>query len=315
MRLARRAGFVTLQLMLATAERPLQTSDARFNRRTRPFLKWAGGKFRVLDEILPRLPSGERLIEPFAGSAVVSLNAGFPTSLVADTNPDLIRLYEAVRDELPRFIEEGRKLFGNRNTRSDFEALRDEFNASTDAFRRAVIFVYLNRHGFNGLCRYNSRGRFNVPFGKYTSPGFPEREIVAFHHAAKRMSFVCSDFVSVMARAGRGDVVYCDPPYVPLSVTANFTSYSPNSFGFPQQKALAEAAKECASRGATVLISNHDTAESRALYRGAKIYEFGVHRAISSKASTRGEAREILALYACLQSRPNGGIPDLCVPF
>lgn len=265
--------------------------------RMRPFLKWAGGKFRVLDQILPRLPDGDRLIEPFAGSAVVSLNAGFRRSLVADANGDLINLYKAVQADVSGFLGEAATLFGTRNTRADFEQLRAEFNDCQDPFRRSVIFVYMNRHGFNGLCRYNSKGKFNVPFGKYAGPNLPTKEILRFSEVAKAMEFRHAGFEELMDEARPGDVVYCDPPYVPLSVTSNFTSYAADAFGFAQQKALAESARRCAARGIPVLISNHDTPEARALYRGAKIHSFSVHRAISSKAATRGAAPEILAIF------------------
>jgi DNA adenine methylase len=266
--------------------------------RVRPFLKWAGGKYRVLDRILPALPEGVRLIEPFAGSAAVSLNAGFDLALVADFNADLVNLYRSIKDDTSRFVAEAGALFdGNHNNRESFDALRSEFNNSDDPFRRSVIFVYLNRHGFNGLCRYNSKGKFNVPFGRYTNPGFPRLEIEAFGAASQVMDFVHTDFLSTMSEARAGDVIYCDPPYVPLSVTSNFTSYAPGAFGFPQQKSLAEKARECARRGVPVVISNHDTAESRALYQGAEIRAFEVQRFISSKASTRGNAPELLAIF------------------
>ena len=266
--------------------------------RVRPFLKWAGGKYRVLDEILPRLPAGQRLIEPFAGSAAVSLNANFALALVADSNADLVNLYRSIQSDTSRFMNEAGALFGGgRNNREAFEALRDEFNESEDPFRRSVIFVYLNRHGFNGLCRYNGKGRFNVPFGKYDNPGFPKAEIEAFAEAAAHIEFVHQDFLTTMSQAQPGDVIYCDPPYVALSVTSNFTSYSAGAFGFAEQKALAEKARECAARGIPVVISNHDTAESRALYNGAETHSFAVKRFISSKASTRGNAPELLAIF------------------
>lgn len=266
--------------------------------RVRPFLKWAGGKFRVLDRILPALPDGSRLIEPFAGSAAVSLNAGFATALVADFNADLINLYSSIKSDAARFLAEAGSLFdGRHNNRESFDALRAEFNNSSDSFRRSVIFVYLNRHGFNGLCRYNAKGKFNVPFGRYTNPGFPRIEIEGFSAASQSIEFAHRDFLTTMSAARPGDVVYCDPPYVPLSVTSNFTSYAPGAFGFAQQKALAQKARECATLGVPVLISNHDTAESRALYQGAEIHAFDVQRFISSKASTRGNAPELLAIF------------------
>jgi DNA adenine methylase len=266
--------------------------------RIRPFLKWAGGKFRVLDRILTTLPNGDRLIEPFAGSAAVSLNAGFESALVADFNADLINLYSSIKTDAARFLSEAGALFdGSHNNRESFDALRAEFNNSSDAFRRSVVFVYLNRHGFNGLCRYNAKGKFNVPFGRYTNPGFPRLEIETFAAASHSMEFIHTDFLTTMSAARAGDVIYCDPPYVPLSVTSNFTSYAPGAFGFAQQKALAEKARECAARGVPVVISNHDTAESRALYQGAEIHAFDVQRFISSKASTRGNAPELLAIF------------------
>jgi DNA adenine methylase len=238
------------------------------------------------------------LVEPFAGSAAVSLNAGFSEALVADFNADLVNLYRSIKTDTTRFLTEAGALFGGKhNDRESFEALRAEFNESGDVFRRSVIFVYLNRHGFNGLCRYNSKGRFNVPFGKYDKPGLPLAEIEAFAEASAKMKFIHQSFVATMDAAREGDVIYCDPPYVPLSVTANFTSYSASAFGFAEQKALAEKARNCAARGIPVVISNHNTAESRALYQDAEIHTFEVQRFISSKASTRGNAPELLAIF------------------
>lgn len=264
----------------------------------KPFLKWAGGKFRVLNEILPRMPIGTRLVEPFAGSGVVSLNADFPSALVADVNVDLINLYQSIKINPERFVQETRQLFvPAMNSREAFEGLRFEFNGSDDPFRRSVIFVYLNRHAFNGLCRYNAKGLFNVPFGKYANPGFPANEIRAFSSAASRMTFVNQGYEATMDQACCGDVLYCDPPYVPLSLTSNFTSYAPGSFGLEEQKRLADKARECAARGVPVLISNHDTPVSRDLYAGAEIHSFEVQRFISSKSSTRGRAPELLAIF------------------
>ena len=264
----------------------------------RPFLKWAGGKFRVLNEILPRLPVGDRLVEPFAGTAAVTLNAPFAKALVADTNADLIGLYNAIKTDPLRFIDEGQSLFAPTcNSREAFNALRDEFNSSDDAFRRAVIFVYLNRHAFNGLCRYNSKGKFNVPFGKYKAPNFPLEAIQSFGKASNHIEFRQQDFIVTLKEARQGDVIYCDPPYVPLSDTSNFTSYAPGAFGPADQEELSRLAKETANRGIPVVISNHDTAESRKLYEGAELHQFEVRRFISSKVSTRGNAPELLAIF------------------
>ena len=284
---------------MTTAEKIRQPELFRdTDTRQKPFLKWAGGKFRVLDEILHRLPPGRRLVEPFAGSAAVSLNADFETKLVADANADLINLYSSIKVNPDNFIVEASSLFTSHyNTRDAFNLLRSEFNQSRDSFRRSIIFVYLNRHAFNGLCRYNSKGQFNVPFGKYKKPGFPLMEIEAFSESSQDMQFVHQDFDTTMRQANVGDVIYCDPPYVPLSSTSNFTSYAPGSFGSKEQKALAVLARRCANRGVPVVISNHHTAESEGLYDGAELHTFEVRRFISSKASTRGNAPELLAVF------------------
>ena len=192
---------------------------------TRPFLKWAGGKYRLLDRLLPSIPAGARLVEPFVGSGAVFLNAGFTSYLLCDLNADLIGLYRTLR----RFIAEARALFtpGN-NTQEAFLRLREAFNASSDAEERSALFLYLNRHSYNGLVRYNSKGIYNVPFGKYKAPYFPERELTAFLDKLRGcdVTFAVQDFRSTFAALRPGDVVYCDPPYAPVSATANFTSYT-----------------------------------------------------------------------------------------
>lgn len=267
--------------------------------RTRPFLKWAGSKYRILDHILARLPAGARLIEPFAGSAAVFMNAEYDRYLLADTNADLIALYQTLKREGPRFIEYCRSYFTPEHNRPEaYYALRDAFNASDDPTERSALFVYLNRHGYNGLCRYNSAGRFNVPIGRYQRPYFPEREMEAFWRKARHARFRHGDFAAVMDGARAGDVIYCDPPYVPLSASANFTSYAAGGFGLPEQERLAACATRAAARGVPVLISNHNTAFTRRAYRGAKLSKFPVRRFISCNGSKRDHARELLALFS-----------------
>ena len=138
---------------------------------TRPFLKWAGGKYRLLDRLLPSLPEGARLVEPFVGSGAVFLTAGFGSYLLCDLNPDLIGLYRTLLRDGERFIARAHALFTpENNTQEVFLRLRADFNASSDVEERSLLFLYLNRHSYNGLVRYNSRGIYNVPFGKCTAP-------------------------------------------------------------------------------------------------------------------------------------------------
>ncbi|MGE0200507.1 MAG: Dam family site-specific DNA-(adenine-N6)-methyltransferase [Candidatus Melainabacteria bacterium] len=264
----------------------------------KPFLKWAGNKYPLLERIRPLLPEGRRLIEPFVGAGAVFLNTAYSRNLLADANADLIHLYQTLQREGAAFIGYCEQFFTPAfNTPEAFYRLREEFNASDDPRHRAALFLYFNRHGYNGLCRYNSKGGFNVPFGKYRQPYFPEAELKAFAEQTRRAVFRHQGFEETMLQARPGDVVYCDPPYVPASETANFTSYSPLSFGHTQQQRLAALADELAANGIPVIISNHDTPFTQQAYQSAKIYPFQVQRFISCQGENRAKANEMLALF------------------
>ncbi|MBX3012363.1 MAG: Dam family site-specific DNA-(adenine-N6)-methyltransferase [Caldilineaceae bacterium] len=265
----------------------------------KPFLKWAGGKLRIVDRIKAVLPPGQRLLEPFVGSGALFLNTDYAAYHLADVNADLINLYQQLQQGGQAFIEACRPWFTPaHNEESTFYALRRQFNQTTDPHRKATLFVYLNKHCYNGLCRYNASGEFNVPFGRYRQPYFPAAEMMAFHGKAQQAHFAVADFVATMQAAQPGDVIYCDPPYAPLSATANFTSYSATAFGVAEQQTLAELAETLRQRGITVVLSNHDTAFTRTLYASAdeQIY-FGVQRHISCDGAKRHKAAEVLAVY------------------
>ncbi len=266
--------------------------------RVRPPLKWAGSKFQILDTIRKYLPSGNRLIEPFVGSGAVFVNTRFDHYLLNDINHDLIDFYRRLQTDGEDFITYARGFFqAKNNTEKAYYRLRDTFNASIDLRLKAALFLYLNRFGYNGLCRYNSKGKSNVPFGRYKKPYFPQKELELFIEKSRGAVFTCEDFSSVMRQAQTGDIIYCDPPYVPLSTTANFTSYSGNGFAEAEQIRLAELAEEISSQGITVLISNHDTPFTREIYGQARKHRIDVRRMISCNGSRRGLAKEILAVY------------------
>ncbi len=227
------------------------------------------------------------------------LHTGFERAWLTDINADLVGLYRAVQSEGDRFVEAARVLFASEHNQADhYYAHRARFNATQDRWERALLFLYLNRHGYNGLVRYNAAGQFNVPFGRYTRPYFPEGELRGFATAARHAVFAVADFRTVMAACQPGDVVYCDPPYVPLSATAHFTAYAGGGFGATDQRDLADAARQLAARGIPVLISNHDTPWTQALYHGTQMEHFAVQRFISCDGPRRGSAQELLALFA-----------------
>lgn len=264
----------------------------------KPFLKWAGNKFQIVEQIREILPMGKRLLEPFVGSGAVFLNTDYPRYVLSDANGDLIHLYATLQAEGEVFVAYCRQFFGpDHNDPDVYYSRRALFNDTEDERLRSALFLYLNKHCYNGLCRYNAKGGFNVPFGRYKRPYFPEKELMFFAARASHAVFRQADFVESMRSAEKGDVVYCDPPYVPLSETANFTSYSAGGFGLDAQRSLADEARALAGRGIPVLISNHDTPFVREIYAGAEIVGLQVQRYISRDGNNRNKAGEVLALF------------------
>ena len=274
-------------------------------KKNRAFLKWAGGKYPLLDDIKRYLPEGDCLIEPFVGAGSVFLNTEYSRYILADINSDLINLYNIVKEQTDVFVDDARKLFTAESNDSEiYYACRQEFNQSSDPYRRALLFLYLNRHCYNGLCRYNLSGAFNVPFGRYRRPYFPETELYWFAERAQQATFFCETYAATLAKAETGAVVYCDPPYAPLSATANFTAYHTNSFSLQEQQHLAELAMSLSQDSQIpVLISNHDTPLTRDWYQGAILHEIKVRRSISRSGNSRSKVNELLALYAASEQR------------
>ncbi|MEP7703998.1 Dam family site-specific DNA-(adenine-N6)-methyltransferase [Paraglaciecola sp. 25GB23A] len=268
-------------------------------KKNRAFLKWAGGKYSLIEAITAKLPKANKLIEPFVGAGSVFLNTQYPKYLLNDINPDLINLYKILQKRSDQYITDSASLFvPANNDEARYYALREKFNQSNDVYERAVIFLYLNRFGYNGLCRYNQKGIFNVPFGRYKAPYFPHKEILFFAEKSQQATFTCQSFEQVFTRARKGAVIYCDPPYAPISETAKFNSYSSGGFSISSQSLLAQLAEKTAfERKIPVLISNHDTQFTREIYQEAQLTELQVNRFISQNGGTRNKVGELLALY------------------
>ena len=268
-------------------------------KKVRPPLKWAGGKYRLLDAIREKLPDGNRLIEPFVGSGVVFINANYKRFLINDINKDLISFYKILKREEKRFVQYTKNLFNEKNNSEEFfYSCRDEFNSTTDEFRKAALFLYINKHGYNGLIRYNASGLLNVPFGRYKKPYHPEKELFFLAEKLKKATIQNKDFEKVMRSAAPGDVIYCDPPYVPLSSTANFTAYSAGGFGEKEQLRLAHLACELTKNDVHVVISNHFTPLTENIYREAEQETFKVRRLISCNGADRKNITEVLAVFS-----------------
>lgn len=279
------------------AARPAEESKPRTWRR--PFLKWAGGKYSLLPELDRLIPAGKRLIEPFVGGGSVFLNSDkHERFLLADVNADLINLYQMLAVVPDSVIGEAIKAFRHLNDVENYIAIREAFNAQKlNATERAAAFLYLNRHCFNGLMRYNLDGFFNVGWGKYKAPYFPEEEIRAFRKKSRACVFMTAGFERTLRLAGDGDVVYCDPPYEPIPGTTGFTSYASGGFSWDSQVALAESCVAAHQRGAKVFISNSTAPRVIELYErhGFTLHRVNARRSISSKGSTRETANDIVA--------------------
>ncbi|MCC6553747.1 MAG: DNA adenine methylase [Polyangiaceae bacterium] len=260
----------------------------------RPFLKWAGGKTQLLPRIQPLLPRRlKRYFEPFAGGAALFFHLRPRRALLSDINAELVDCYLAVRDSVEDLIE---ALKRHRYDEEHYYAVRDLDPRELPLVERAARTIFLNRTGFNGLYRVNRAGNFNVPFGRFLKPNFcDEKNLRACSAALRGADLRVRDFTAVRDLADRGDFVYFDPPYAPLSDTADFTSYVPGGFGWDQQERLSELFTELADRGVNVMLSNSSVPRVRDLYRGFQIVDVEAKRSINSRPNRRGtKAQEIV---------------------
>lgn len=263
----------------------------------RPVLKWAGGKTQLLPQILERLPARiEPFFEPFVGGAAVffalAAEGRFQRAVLADRNPDLVAVYRALQADAEAVIDE---LSQMRHSEAEYYRIREL--SPRRLAQRAARVIYLNKTGYNGLYRVNRSGQFNVPFGRYKKPNICDAEnLRAAARVLEGVEIVEADFEEVCVRARPGDAVYLDPPYVPLSKTANFTAYARHPFGPSEHQRLARAFTELERRRVAAVLSNSDTPETRALYRGFRAKKVQVSRAINSRPTARGPIDELLVV-------------------
>jgi DNA adenine methylase len=299
----------------------LVSSIAASPGRLRPFLKWAGGKRQLLSELRRFIPADFGAYhEAFLGSGAVFFDlwrTGVLTGRLCrltDINPDLMGCYRAIVEDVEPIIEELQRLADahERSGSAAYYRVRDElFNPQRRALGHsngaypaelAAMFIYLNRTGYNGLFRLNGRGDFNVPIGRYKNPRICDEATLRAAAAVLRHATIHirqDSFASLESSAKRGDLVYLDPPYAPLSATARFTSYTTASFSDEDQQVLQTLVIQLASRGCYVVLSNSTAPLVSELYRGPEARRAGLRahrvsarRAINSKAARRGEVEE-----------------------
>ncbi len=278
----------------APARQGLEDDEA-----VRPFLKWVGGKRALLPVLRAHSPASfHRYHEPFVGGGAMFFHLAHKRTLpkgavLSDNNERLIRAYKGVRDA----VEDVIALLHDYPHEKDFYLRMRErpIDKHSDA-EVAAWLVYVNRTGFNGLYRVNQKNQFNVPFGAYENPKICDADnLRACSRALSSAELRCEPFDLVAERAQKGDFVYFDPPYVPLSATSSFTSYTAGGFGHHHQQKLADVARSLKARGVHVLLSNSSAPLVRTLYReGFITVEVQAARSVNSRGDGRGKVMELL---------------------
>lgn len=259
----------------------------------RPFLKWAGGKSRLLPQYVPYFPkSFKAYYEPFLGGGALFFHLLPQRAVLRDVNAELINAYCSVRDDVVRLIELLQHHALNHDQSYYYEMRSRQF---TNNLERAARFIYLNKTCYNGLYRENSRGQFNVPIGRYKNPQIcPEKLLLSASDHLRNARIEAGNFDLVLHEADAGDWVYFDPPYYPISATSNFTAYSRYAFGEAEQIRLRDTFAKLAYQGVKVMLSNSDCDFIRELYRDFSMFPIAANRVINSHADKRGKISELL---------------------
>ena len=270
------------------------------NKLVAPVVKWVGGKRQLLSEISPLLPKRiTSYCEPFLGGGAVLFSIQPSKAIVNDLNSDLITVYEVIRDDVEELIDNLKK---HENSSENFYTIRDmdrnkETYAAMSKVERASRLIYLNKTCFNGLFRVNSSGEFNSPFGHYKNPNIvnePVLRAVNKYFSSSNITFCNEDFAVTLGRISKGSFVYLDPPYDPVSDTANFTGYNRGGFDRNEQIRLKQCCDELTQRGVKFMLSNSATTFIKELYKDYDISIVQAKRAINSDASKRGAIEEVL---------------------
>jgi len=257
----------------------------------KPFVKWAGGKRQLVDILLSNVPpSFNRYFEPFVGGGALLFELQPQKAVISDINEELINAYQVIKDNVEELINSLKK---HKNTKEYYYAIRAINPKTLTPVERASRFIYLNKTCFNGLYRENSKGQFNVPFGRYKNPKICDEEnlraVSEFLNKIEITILNC-DYKMTCEMAKSGDFVYLDPPYYPISKTASFTKYNKNDFSEKDQIELSEIFKELDRKGCYVMLSNSNTEFIKKLYANYRIQEIKANRFINCKANRRGKS-------------------------
>lgn len=259
----------------------------------RPFLKWAGGKSKLIAQYIPYFPKTfTTYYEPFLGGGAVFFHWQPKVAVLSDINPELVNVYCCVRDNVNDLIE----LLTEHQQKHNQEYYYQLRSHDPDSnLERAARFIYLNKTCFNGLYRENAKGQFNVPMGRYKNPKICNPELLTTaSFLLQNAEIKVRPFQDILKLATEQDFVYFDPPYYPISKTSNFTAYSRYDFTEANQIELKQVFKALAENNVKVMLSNSDCPFIRELYQEFNIHTINAARMINSKASQRGKITELL---------------------
>lgn len=268
----------------------------------KPFVKWAGGKRQIMNEIMKYIPFNyNTYYEPFVGGGAVFFELAPKKAVLNDYNSELINVFECIKDEV-KFEKMCNELNHHEANHSEeyyysirnIDRDKNKFNKIAD-YKRAARTIYLNKACFNGLYRVNSKNEFNVPFGKKTKVNTYEGQNLGIVHCILNFNdikLLSTDFEEAVKTAKKGDFVYLDPPYD--SDTSTFNSYTEDGFGKKEQERLAKLYKELSDRGCYVMLSNHNTKLVRELYKDFNIHVIEAKRNINANGKKRGKVEEVI---------------------
>lgn len=269
----------------------------KLQQETYPIVKWVGGKRQLMFELLKNMPENyNRYFEPFIGGGALFFELQPDNAYISDMNEELINLYQVVRDNVGELITDLQK---HDISKEYFMEIRnidrtEEYENWSDV-KKASRFIYLNRTCFNGMYRVNSKGEFNVPFGHYKNPRIlDENNLINCSNLLQRTEIKHADFSEILKKVKKDDFVYFDPPYVPLSETSSFTSYTKDGFDMDMQFKLRDVCDELDTMGVKFLLSNSDTKLVNELYENYNIKKVFASRQINANADGRGKITEVL---------------------
>lgn len=273
--------------------------------KTGPFVKWAGGKKQLLDKLEARMPAAyERYYEPFIGGGALLLDVQPGRAVINDTNEQLLNVYRQLKLDAEAVIGAVNELDAEPCDAGRYLAMREKYNAKIRGHELdaecAALMVWMNKHCFNGLYRVNSRGLFNVPYNNRAggvSIDAANLRNIGLYLRSGEIEIRRGDFEDACADVGPGDFVYFDSPYVPVSETAHFTSYTKDGFSLEDHERLAALFRRLAAQGTRVMLSNHSVPLVYELYQGFTIEEVDVRRAINADASKRSGKEVIITNY------------------